>query len=649
MKLFRLASAALAIGLAFTAYAEAPRVNWRSPRNGDTVSGTLSGQSCLVDAKAPRAGMDRVQFSVDSTPIGTDTVSPWYCTLDTRALPNGSHTLLAEAFSAKGERSTASITVNVQNAAPPPPPPPAPAPKAISTFHSIGLYWTPPANPGASGCSVQYRIPGDAAWRDALPMWYDARNNECRGSIVNLTPATTYDVQIGMAGQAPVTLTASTWSESFPVAKTVVVPSGSQTFTISEGGTASGYVLYVADAAGTTIDVAGAALYNVDVRASYVIVRGLTLKNAQQDGIRLQDGVHDVVIEENDISGWGRYRATLTNGQMVGIDRDSGVRAYCTTTPGLERVTIQRNRIHDPRWGANSWSFGHPEGPQGVTFSYCGGNHVIRYNEITSSEGHYYNDGLSGEDNFSATGFPNADSDIYGNIIRHAWDDAIEAEGGDRNVRIWGNYIDQTTTGVATTVAHWGPVYIFRNVYNRSRQLSEVSLDSDQRNVFAKSGSTSSFGNGRRYVLHNTVLQADPPLGTVYSLGAGGGVAGAGTSQPLTNTVTRNNILHIWKSWWNSISEDGGSGNDFDNDLFNGNIAAYRGAEPSGIVGTPIYQPGNGWVSESGGMYQLDPSSPGYDRGVRLPNFNDDYVGAAPDIGAHEAGSAPMRFGVTVR
>jgi hypothetical protein len=115
----------------------------------------------------------------------------------------------------------------------------------------------------------------------------------------------------------------------------------------------------------------------------------------------------------------------------------------------------------------------------------------------------------------------------------------------------------------------------------------------------------------------------------------------------MTNTVTRNNILHIWKAWWSSIDDGGGSGNDFDYDLFNGNVLAYPGAEPFGLVGTPIYAEGNGWVSGAGGMYQLAPFSPGYDRGVRLPNFNDDYVGAAPDIGAHEAGSAPMRFGVS--
>ena len=62
------------------------------------------------------------------------------------------------------------------------------------------------------------------------------------------------------------------------------------------------------------------------------------------------------------------------------------------------------------------------------------------------------------------------------------------------------------------------------------------------------------------------------------------------------------------------------------------------------MVGTPIYAAGNGWQSESNGMYQLAPSSPGFGRALRIPNFNDQF--AAPDIGAHQSGTAAMQFGV---
>jgi hypothetical protein len=37
--------------------------------------------------------------------------------------------------------------------------------------------------------------------------------------------------------------------------------------------------------------------------------------------------------------------------------------------------------------------------------------------------------------------------------------------------------------------------------------------------------------------------------------------------------------------------------------------------------------------------------NPAIDAGVRLPGFNDEYSGSAPDVGAFENGLAPPRFG----
>jgi len=467
----------------------------------------------------------------------------------------------------------------------------------VATFESIGLYGKTQADPGPAGCPVKYRKKDEAAWKEGLPLWYDARNRECRGSLVQLQPGTKYEIEVG--GK---TIVASTWNEKFPIARTIrSVPRE-----ITEGGTKDGYVLYE----GGTIE---GGKFNLTISAPYVIVRGMTLKGAEQDAIRLLEGAHDVVIEDNDISGWGRRNYVNSAGWEIGVDMESGIRADCRRfAHPLERIVVQRNRIHDPRYGANSWSWGHPAGPQGITISYCGGNHVIRNNEITGSPGHYFNDGIGGEDNFSDTGFPNADSDIYGNVVTHAWDDAIEAEGGNKNVRIWGNSLDNTGTGVATTVTHWGPVYIFRNVYKYSRMKSERPPDGDDRGPFAKSGSTDKWGNGRRYVFHNTVLQ---PEG---NRGAGNGIAG-NSKQPVTNTVSRNNIFQIWRSHWMAINESNGSGNDFDYDLSNGRLSEKHGV--------------------SGG------ADKGVDRGVRIPNFNDNFVGSAPDIGAEEKGATPLLFG----
>src|SRR5258707_14222002 len=101
----------------------------------------------------------------------------------------------------------------------------------------------------------------------------------------------------------------------------------------------------------------------------------------------------------------------------------TGVRPSICKNEELPRVTIQRNKIHDPRYSANSWAVAHPAGPQGVTFSYCGGNNVFRWNEVYSTNGNHYNDGMGGEGNFSTAGLPNKGSDLYGHRIENAWDD----------------------------------------------------------------------------------------------------------------------------------------------------------------------------------------------------------------------------------
>jgi len=504
--------------------------------------------------------------------------------------------------------------------------------RVVPTYEAAGLYWSNAGANSQTGCEVKFRKQGDANWSQGLAMWFDSRNGECRGSLVGLTNGTTYEAQLNLPGQ-PVAkaVTFATWANSKPVASTVKVASGSATLNITQGGSASGYVVY--DGTGSTLDAANGQQYNITVNAPYVIIRGFTLKGAQIDAIRISPTVSDVIIEDNDISGWGR-----TRDGTWGTDMDSAVRAVCKSEE-LVRVTVQRNKMHDPRYSANSWSDGHPAGPQGITFSYCGGNHVLRWNEITGGSKHL-NDGMGGEDNFSTTGFPNRDSDIYGNSIQNTWDDAIESEGGNANVRIWGNYLNNTATGVATTATAIGPVYIFRNVFNRNKFFEKTACDGDDRQPFFKSGSDSSLGDGRRYIFHNTMLQATQS-GCSNGLGGGAGIGGTGSSQLINNTFSMNNIYHLWKP--NSAFYQVGSGNLFQNDMFNGNAGA---TIVGGLNATPAYAAGNGWSSEANGAYALAAGTPGYDAAVRIPNFNDSFVGSAPDVGAAEAGAGAMKFGL---
>ena len=638
-----------------------PTVSLTSPAAGTTLNGTGSYQATATDNVAV-AKVDVYLISGTTQKlVDSKTAAPYSGAISTAGVPNGPATLRVVATDNQNATAQVDRSVTVDNGSTPPPEPnpgpgtgttvPANGSRGVATFESIGLYWKPGNNPGAAGCTVKYRKHSESTFKQGLDMWYDARNAECRGSLVHLEPNTDYAIEMA-SGSAVAGANVKTWSENFKVKQTIRVQSGSGTLNITQGGSeADGYVVYEGPA---TLDANNAVDWNVVVSAPYVIVRGLTLKNAKRDGIRILAPAHHVVIEDNDISGWGRWDGTTTpDGWKVQVDGDSAISANCYNgNAWLTHTVIQRNKLHHPRYGSNSWSDAHPKGANGVWYNDCGGNHVFRYNEIYSDWGRWFMDGFGGWENHSTKGTPNNDSDLYGNIIRHVWDDAIEAEGANNNVRIWGNYMDQTATGIASTSTVAGPLYVWRNVWNRSRARSR---DKDARLYMFKSGSSSG-GGGRRYVFHNTMLQAPASAGSVYpdgggtlTQGGGQGLAAPGGGQNLTNTVSRNNTFHIMKTWWSSIYDAGGGSpaNDLDNDLVNGNVTAYAGAEPNRIVGVPVYKAGHGWESDAGGNYQLEVGSLGRDKGVRLNNFNDGYTGSAPDVGAHEADTAAMKFGIS--
>ena len=520
-------------------------------------------------------------------------------------------------------------------------------PQAVPTFQCIGLYWSPEDGSAENACHVRYRPVGTETWREALPLWFDGRQatdlpaercRQYRGSIVNLTAGTPYEIELSLektGGRASVSV--RTWSEDFPIAQTVVVEDRDTPLLVDKSGSPEGYILYT-HAPGretATIDVASKQVRCIEVRASYVILRGLTLKNAQQHGLQLFDGCHDVVIEGCDISGWGRVADD-------GWGKDYDAAVY-SKDRALKRVIVQRNYLHHPRSNSNNWRQSrpapgkreptHPEGPQTVCFWDSEGNHVFRYNTVDSDDDHQYNDVFGAGANFSVRGFPNCDSDIYGNLLSHCWDDAIESEGANCNVRIWGNYVADCYVGVACASVSLGPLYVWRNVSGAMRvapgQWSGGFLKTSDK-----------MGGGRIFVFHNTILQPPSPSGGKETIGA---QLGLGWGGPMVNVTSRNNILHVTRTAIRDQKSD--SLGDYDYDLYTGRSAIPAGQETHGIKDVPVYVEGNG-LHDGQGQFPLVPASPGYDAGLRLPNFNDGYTGKAPDLGAHEAGTPPMEFGV---
>ncbi len=512
----------------------------------------------------------------------------------------------------------------------------------VATFESIGLYYNRPAE--AKACTVRYRAAGAAEWREGYPLVYDAREHQYRGSLVQLQADTAYEIQLEAGGRR-VEFHARTRSGVFPIGKTTFVPGGTldQTLRITEGGTAEAWHL-VTPAAGTKVvsDVFNLSDYNIVVEAEYVIVRGFELRNAAVHGVLIRKGVQNVVVEDCHITGWGRMGGARVWGITVGSD--SAI--YGEREAG--HLVAQRNLIEYPRSGANDWESGHPDGPQGISLVNSRGGNVIRYNTIRSTEDHGYNDGIGGGENFSFQGSPNRDSDIYGNIISNCWDDCIESEGANMNVRIWSNYIHHTFTHIATAATSMGPLYIFRNVFGESRITHQDPSGGTMIKTGMKwvdvNGEKVSLGLGYRFIFQNTALQPKGAL-DVFS------------GHELHNAVMRNNIFYARGQ--RSPGDSGPPRNDFKNDLTGG----YLGG---GFVKS-MFLPSEGlewflapamnkieWgriesVKNGKKVAITDPMNPvpnpALDRGVRLPGFNDDFAGKAPDIGAFETGRPALRFG----
>ncbi len=517
-------------------------------------------------------------------------------------------------------------------------------PYAVPTFECIGVYY----KTGRSGeCEIRYRKAGSKEWKESLGLVYDPRDGEHRGSLVGLEPDTEYEIQLECEGTR-VNLNSRTRSETFPVGKTTYLQDGTlkTAIRITESGTPDAYHLVTpAPGAKTTVDVGNMEDCTAIIDADYVIFRGVELRNAARHGVLIRRGRHDIVVEDCRITFWGRIGGPVTYGNTG--DMDSAI--YADREAG--NLILQRNLIEHPRGASNDWDTGHPSGPQAISLRNSTGGNVIRYNDIRSTEDHGFNDGIGGSSNFSEQGAPNRDSDIYGNTIRNCWDDAIESEGANMNVRIWGNYIHLTYQHIATACTSKGPIYIFRNVFGESRRTHKNPLGG----AMLKVGERGEFGGGRRFVFHNTALQ---PKGAFQVF----------SGHPNPNCVSRNNVFDCPGRLTSGRSVK--TPVDFDYDLFTGSDRGIA-KETHGIRTKPAwvesyaleFYPASTTTKiqwgkipfERGGEKRIltDPvvtiPNPIIDAGERIPGFNDDFAGKGPDLGVFERGRPPLRFGRRAR
>lgn len=481
--------------------------------------------------------------------------------------------------------------------------------RLMATYEAVSI-WLDDPEPGEA--QALYRVEGDARWTAALPLWFDASRGQHKGSLVHLEPGRRYEVRVIKGGVVRCGAIA-TKPDRTPEGRVVDLGARGGNVDITTGGTADGYLIVEGD-------VIEGGDYGIHVDAPYVVLRGMTIRGARMNAIRLGPRASHVVIEHNDITGWG---SASEWGSQKGNGRPNNEQGGIHAAGPVNNITIQHNEIHTPAVSSNTWSEDshkcatppssrcHPYGPQAIHLKGDTADqhsNVIRHNRIHSRDPDIlFNDGVGGGSDFGDYGFPGYNSDVYGNHVSNFSDDGLEIEGGGENVRVWDNVVfgfqpptrpEAAYSALAVSAVTRGPLYVWRNVLSRSAPFGYA----------VKAKGAESGHDGAVFFFHNTIVNWETGYNSLKS--------------GLINVTTRNNIFET-----TGPSIDGRnmlSGNSFDFDLHSGSSPG----QENGVQGKADF---------SGDDRMLRPGGAGVDAGVRLPGFNDCFVGAAPDMGARES------------
>jgi hypothetical protein len=493
--------------------------------------------------------------------------------------------------------------------------------------------------------AVRYRAAG-GAWRAGLPLrripaganltftWA----NRFAGSVFGLEPGSDYEVELALSdpdgGCELRTLTASTrpvpapmpgapviavTPATFAAAATAASPgdilelaAGTYpTFTFARDG-APGMPIVIRAAAGAAVDVTG------DVRLdgrSHLILDGLRVAGK----IKFNDA-RDLAIVRN--------RVTTT---------EDGI----TSKTRSEDLYIADNVVA----GATAWNeaaLGASGANVGEGIEVTGPGHVIEHNRVSG-----FRDCISLLEDDGA--IDQHSIDIARNELSECADDGIEADFCFHDCRITENRLTNVFMAMSAQPSLGGPTWFVRNVaYNVV--LSPFKLQ------------RSSIGD---VALHNTIVKGGDAFGIyttdVFSrqwfrnnlfLGGPGGTYNGydtGTGRVIQLSAADEATLDLDHDGYGSTAG-----------MFAGRIGATTFAslaelqmrttevhaveiDPS-VFATPATIPA---VFPAAAPADLRPAPGGaaIDAGAVLPGINDGYAGAAPDLGAHEAGDSPAAYG----
>ena len=327
--------------------------------------------------------------------------------------------------------------------------------------------------PDADGkkIEVSFRKAGEGEYKPVLTPSYNRREKLWRGSIVNLEENTCYEVKITKNGKTVATGKFTTMGAPVKIARTIVLNEKNfkGTLEITAKGKPDGWIRYTC-APGFVLKNDRTEPLLVLHKAKYIILDKLVMQGGSHNAVML-NYCSNIRITNCDLSGWGEIKVKQDfdrdgkfyyyrkDGKYSPTNYSAGINVYFG-----DNILIEKNYIHDPAGHSNSWRYSHPAGPCAI-FVVCPTSTTIRYNDLVASDTGRWNDAVEGLYNFNEDGGFNRDAEIYGNFMIYCQDDNIELDGGQQNVRCFGNRFEASYCGVSIQGCMSGPCYVYNNMF----------------------------------------------------------------------------------------------------------------------------------------------------------------------------------------
>jgi hypothetical protein len=530
------------------------------------------------------------------------------------------------------------------------------------TLINLSIEWKISGDDNLNGrVEVDYRRAGEPAWHHAMPLrrvpagesvhtrpifrW----ENKHSGSIFDLVPDTEYEIRLKLTdpdgGSAERTLRARTRPVPRPAADTRTRRVTPETFVRAAASAAPGDTLLLAPgdygdfeavrdgAPGRPIvfrSADGRAVFHgISLRGrKHVHLYGLTV-DRHPDLAHLEEaGAIDLLGGEELVVRYCQVRA------VYGI--------IAKHIPGTKNAYIADNVVT----GAMPWEtarMGDVEPNVGEGIEITGPGNVVCYNRVTG-----FRDNLSlMEDTYAGE---QVSDDFYNNDLYRALDDAVEADFAQGNVRVVRNRLTNCFMGLSSQPGLGGPTYFIRNAMY---------------NIICAPFKPSRRSTGDVF-LHNTAVKV------------GDGFRASG-ERFWTRALSRNNLLIGGVGGGRFGRWDSGKGlalglpgadetDDLDYDgfgthglPFGANLGGQFFESPADLarskwekhgrqVDLDVFQadvpfPNPPLPERDLPDLRLRPGSTAVDAGAVLANINEDYTGAAPDLGAYELGRPLPHYG----